>query len=308
MATITAGVGNYGGKLALPYVTPAIMAADTIVNNWCDIRTNVVGTAALRKWDGATLRARTCGFTGQSGASLGEVLLATTKLEIKLELCGKDLAATYEADIMKNSRLAAPDTKTAFLQYIAKAAAQDIEKNMWRGLYNSASGATTGGSATSAFGGFNSIIVAGAPTAEIPLTGATTSSTILARLAAVVAAAPSAIAGDENTYLYMSPAMKVLYYQGMAGTYGAVLGEMVESYAGYKIVTPRGMPDDTFILSPWNNFVFGTDLTGTSTDVAAGVVDLNETTLEDVVRGSVILTAGCAVVDLDSLAVSRRTS
>lgn len=308
MANVTAAIGNYKGKLALPYVTPAIMAADTLVNNLCDVRTNVVGSAVLRKWDGATLRDRTCGFVGQSGASLGEVTLATTKLEIKLELCAKDLAATWEADLMRNSALAPADTKTAFLQYIAKAAAQDIEKNIWRGDYNSANGATTGGDSTSAFAGWNRIIVAGSPTAEIPLTGATTSSTILDRLAAVVAAAPAAIAGDENTYLYMSPAMKVLYYQGMASTYGAVLGEMVESYAGYRIVTPRGMPNDTFILSRWDNLVFGTDLTGTSTDVAAGVVDLNETTLEDVVRGSVILTAGCAIIDLDSLAVSRRTS
>jgi len=308
MATITASVGNYKGKLALPYVTPAIMAADTIVNNWCDVRTNVVGTAVLRKWDGATLRARTCGFTGQSGASLGEVTLATTKLEIKLELCQKDLAATWEADLMRNSKFAPADTNQAFLQYIAKAAAQDIEKNMWRGSYNSTDGTTSGGTSTSAFGGFNSIIVAGSPTAETLLGGATTASNILARLSAVVAGAPSAIAGDENTYLYMSPAMKVLYYQGMAATYGAVLGEMVESYAGYKIVTPRGMPDDTFILSPWNNLVFGTDLTGTNVDVAAAVVDLNESTLEDVVRGMVAVTAGCAVVDLNSLSVARRAS
>ena len=143
MATITAATGNYKGKLALPYVTPAIMAADTIVNNLCDVRTNVVGTAVLRKWSGATLRARSCGFVGQSGATLGEVTLATTKLEIKLELCQKDLAATWEADLMRNSKLAPQDTKQAFLQYIAKAAAQDIEKNMWRGNYNSATGATT---------------------------------------------------------------------------------------------------------------------------------------------------------------------
>lgn len=308
MATITAGVGNYKGKLALPYVTPAIMAADTIVNNLCDVRTNVVGTAVLRKWDGATLRARTCGFTGQSGATLGEVTLATTKLEIKLELCQKDLAATWEADLMRNSKLAPQDTKQAFLQYIAKAAAQDIEKNMWRGNYNSTDGTTSGGTSTSAFAGFNSLIVAASPTYEQALTGATDSSNILARLNACVASAPGEIAMDENTYLYMSPAMKAVYYQGMAATYGAVLGDAIDSYAGYKIVTPRGMPDDTFILSPWNNFVFGTDLTGTNVDVAANVVDLNETTLEDVVRGMVALTAGCAVVDFDSLSVSRRTS
>lgn len=307
MANVTAGAGTYAGKLALPYVTPAIMAADTIVNNWCDVRPNVVGKAVLRKWSGSTIAARTCGFTGQAG-TLGEVVLATSPLEIKLQLCQKDLVGTWEADQMRNSRLAPADTMQAMLSYLAKQAAEDVEKNMWRGNYNETDGTTTGGSATAAFDSFSAKIVAGTPGSEDALTGATTSGNILARLDGLLNGAPSVLFGDENAYLYMSPYMKQLYYAGMAATHGPVLADMVESYAGIKIVTPRGLPDDTFIFSRWDNLVFGTDLTGNDFETAAGVIDLNESTLEDVVRGMIAFTAGCQVVDLNSLAVARRTT
>lgn len=307
MATVTAAAGTYAGKLALPYVTPAIMAADTIVNNWCDVRPNVVGKAALRKWSGSSITARTCGFTGQAG-TLGEVILATTPVEIKLELCQKDLVGTWEADLMRNSRLAPQDTKAAMLSYLAKQAAEDVEKNMWRGNYNETTGATTGGSATSAFGSWSAKIVAGTPGGEEPYSGATTSSNILTRLEGLFEAAPSVLFGDENAYLYMSPYMKQLYYQAMAATHGPVLGELVDMYAGVKIVTPRGMPNDLFFFTRWDNLAFGTDLTGNDFETAAGVVDLNESTLEDVVRGMIAFTAGTQVVDLGSLAVGRRTA
>lgn len=307
MATVTAAAGTYAGKLALPYVTPAIMAADTIVNNWCDVRPNVVGKAVLRKWSGSSITARTCGWAGQAG-TLGEVILATTPVEIKLELCQKDLVGTWEADLMRNSRLAPQDTKAAMLSYLAKQAAEDVEKNMWRGNYNETTGATTGGSATSAFDSFSAKIVAGTPGYEEPLTGATTAANILARLDALLGGAPSVLFGDENAYLYMSPYMKQLYYQAMATTYGPVLNEAVDMYAGIKIVTPRGLASDTVVFSRWDNLTFGTDLTGNDFETAAGVVDLNESTLEDVVRGMIAFTAGCQVVDLGSLAVARRTS
>jgi hypothetical protein len=313
MANVTAATGNYKGKLALPYVKPAIMAADTIVNGWCDVRPNVVGDLALRKFSGGAIQARTCGFTGQSGVTLGEVLLTTTKLEIKLQLCQKDLAATWEADLMSDSRFAPADTKEAMLNYIAEIAAQDVEKNLWHGEYNSADGTTSGGDSTSGFNGFNAKIVAGTPAYENLVTGATTSSTIATRLETLLGDAPSALYGDDNAYIYMSPKSKRLYYQYLAtGSSGSghtpALLEAADSYAGVKIVTPRGMADDTFIFSRWDNLAFGTDLSGNDFATQAAVVDLNESTLEDVVRGMIAFTAGTQIVDLDSLAVVRRSA
>jgi len=309
MANITAATGTYAGKLALPYVKPAILAADTLVNNWCAIRPNVVGSEVLRHFDGAAIRARTCGFTGQSGASLAEVVLATTKLEIKLELCQKDLAATWEADLMNDSRFAPADTKEAMLQYIAEIAAQDVEKNLWQGLYDYTDQGTDGNALTG-FGGFTSkIVAAGGDIAnDDALTGATTADNILDRLEALVGGAPSYLFGESDAYIYMSPAMKQLYYSAMAATHGPVLGEVVNSYAGIPIVTPRGMAADTFVFTTARNLVFGTDLSGNDFATQAGVVDLNESTLEDVVRGMVAFTAGTAIIDPAAVSFAGRTS
>ena len=317
MANITAATGTYAGKLALPYVKPAILAADTLVNNWCAIRPNVVGSEVLRHFDGAAIRARTCGFTGQSGASLAEVVLATSKLEIKLELCQKDLAATWEADLMNDSRFAPADTKEAMLQYIAEIAAQDVEKNLWQGLYDYTDQGTDGNALTG-FGGFTSKIVAAGTDIgnDDALTGATVAlkaatpdgTSILERLEALVGGAPSYLFGESDAYIYMSPAMKQLYYTAMAATHGPVLGEVVNSYAGIPIVTPRGMANDTFVFTTSRNLVFGTDLSGNDFATQAGVVDLNESTLEDVVRGMVAFTAGTAIIDPAAVSFAGRTS
>jgi hypothetical protein len=309
MANVTANTGTYAGKLALPYVKPAILAADTIVNNWCAVRPNVVGTSVLRKFDGSTIRDRTCGFVGGAG-TLTEVILATKGVEIKLELCHDDLIATWEADLMTDSRFAPADTKEAMLQYIVEQAAEDVEKNLWSGLYNSTNQSTTGGTALAGFGGFTrQIVAAGAAIGnDDALTGATTAANILTRLADLVGGAPSYLFGESDAYIYMSPAMKQLYYQAMSTTHGPVLGEMVNSYAGVPIVTPRGMANDTFVFTTARNLVFGTDLTGNDFATQAGVVDLNESTLEDVVRGMIAFTAGTAIIDPGAVSFAGRTS
>lgn len=309
MANVTAGVGTYAGKAALPYVTPAIMAADTIVNNWCNLYPNVVGTAVLRKWSGASLRARTCGFDG-GAATLGEVILATTKLEIKLQLCNSNLIATWEADMMRDSRTAPADTNEAMLRYVIAQAAKDVEVGLWRGNYNSATGATTGGTAVTYMDGWLAKIVAASPTVEQALTGATDSTNILTRLAALAAAIPADIAGDPDTLLYMSPGMKALYYASLGSANGSLYlpNEQVSQYAGYRIVTPRGMPADTFLFSKAENLAFGTDLTGNDFATAAAVANLNDSTLEDATRAMIAITAGTQVIDHDSYAIARRTA
>jgi hypothetical protein len=140
------------------------------------------------------------------------------------------------------------------------------------------------------------------------LTGATTNANIDDRLAGLVGGAPSVLFGDPNAKIFMSPAMKQLYYQYMASTHGPVLGEMVNSYAGIEIVTPRGMANDTFLFTTTDNLVFGTDLTGNDFATQAAVVDLNESTLEDVVRGMIAFTAGTAIIDPAAVSFAGRTS
>lgn len=306
MANVTAAVGNYAGKAALPYVYPAIMAADSIANGYVDIRTNVVGTAVLRKLSGAAARARTCGFTGQSGL-LSEVPLNAKSLEVKLEFCHSDLVATWEAEQMTNGRTAPADFKSAAAQYVAAEAARAIELNTWQGQYD-ADGTSAGTAAVSAFKGILKQIVDASPVYEKTVSGAFTKTNILDNFADLLARTPPDVGGQEETLIYCSPATRGILYSAIADAYGAVHLTQEQRYAGYRIVTPRGFANDTLLIGQPSNFVFGTDLTGSNTNVAAGVVDLNETTLGDTVRAMVAFTAGVAVVDHDSYGVIRRSS
>jgi hypothetical protein len=158
--------------------------------------------------------------------------------------------------------------------------------------------------------GFLAKIVAASPAVEQALTGATDSTNILTRLAALAAAIPGDIAGDPDTLLYMSPGMKALYYAALGSANGSLYlpNEQVSQYAGYRIVTPRGMPADTFLFSKAENLAFGTDLTGNDFATAAAVANLNDSTLEDATRAMIAITAGTQVIDHDSYAIARRTS
>ena len=61
---------TYAGELALPYVAPAILAADSLANNYITTKENVKKQIILKKLDGAVLQAggaAGCDFDAQTG-------------------------------------------------------------------------------------------------------------------------------------------------------------------------------------------------------------------------------------------------
>lgn len=208
---------------------------------------------------------------------------------------------------MTNARQAPTDFKAAAAQYVAAEAAKAIELNTWQGNYD-ADGSSAGTAGVTAFNGILKQIVDASPTYETLATAAFSATNILDNFAALVAKTPPDVGGQEETLIYCSPATRGLLYAAMADTYGAVHLTHEQRYAGYRIVAPRGFANDTLLIGQPSNFVFGTDLTGSNTNVAAGVVDLNETTLGDTVRAMVAFTAGVAVVDHASYGIVRRSS
>ena len=149
-------------------------------------------------------------------------------------------------------------------------------------------------------------IVAASPGEEDLLTGVTTSSNILGRITALDV--PNVIAGDPETKLFMSRAMKQLYYTALAGTANLpFLAEgMADFFQGYDIITPAGMPDDTFLFAQKSNLYFGTNLL---TDlIQASILDLQGVTGDDVTRVIMQFSGGCQIVDEAAIAVARRSS
>lgn len=300
---------NYAGQAALPYVAPAILSGDTIANGYVEVLENVRYKANLRKFGGVALQAAGCEFSSTNGSlTLSDVVLTTTALQVNEQVCNKDLRQAWEAEQMRGQSSNSPADFQAFAaQYVAAKVAEGVERNLWQGNYDFTDGGDTGTTYDS-FDGICNLIVAGTPGHEDLLTGATTSANILERLKTIAADIPDTIAGQPNTKLFMSRAMKQLYFTALAGvselTFHAT--EAANFFNGYEIITPNGMPNDTFIFSQKENLYFGTDLL--TDHIEAAVLDLMGVTGDDVTRIIMKFSAGCQIVDLGSLAVARRSS
>jgi hypothetical protein len=309
MANGTFTANNYAGKAALPYVAPAILAADTIANGYVSLLDNVRYKAQLRKFSGSEIAAATCTFTSGTALDLSDVTLTLTELQINDQICNKDLRMTWESEQMNGASSIAPASyKDGAAMYVAKRAAEAIERNIWQGNYNPDAGVATGATFT-AFNGLLRQMVMASPTYEANLTAALSAANILSKLESLATTnCPPALKGDPDAVIYMSRASKSFYYSALAATYNLpYLAEGTASmYQGYRVVTPAGFPDDTLLISRPENLYVGTNLL---TDlVEARVLDLIETTGDDVTRIIMKFAFGTQVVDHNSYGLLRRTT
>jgi hypothetical protein len=305
-ATITS---NYAGKQALPYVAPAILAADSIANNYVTVLNNVRGKAQLRKFSGSQIQAATCTFTTGTALSLEDIALTLTDLQINDQICNKDLHQAWESEQMIGAAAPAPaDMKAAAAQYVAKRAAEAIEFNIWQGNYNIDAGTATSATYT-AFNGLLRQMVLASPTYEANLTAALSAGNIIAKLQDLVTdRCPPVLRGDTTAIIYMSRSTKALYYSALAATYNLpYLAEgMADKYAGHTIVCPGGFPNDTLLISRVENLYAGTNLLTDLTEAA--VLDLMGVTGDDVTRVIMKFAFGTQVVDHNSYGLLRRTT
>jgi hypothetical protein len=312
MANASVAVGTYAGVAARPYVSAAILAADTIANGYVSVIENVHSKAVLRKFSGAAIQANDdCAFsTPDSGQlTVGEAVLEAAALKVNEQVCNADLRATWESALIRSQNDGAPADFTTFTaQYVAAKVAESVERNLWHGNFNHTDGTSVGATYTS-FDGICRHLVDGYNAGTMQqLTGATDASNILARLAALTAEAPTTIAGDPNTKLFMSRASAQLYYQALAATYSLPFlnDGLATRYAGYEIITPAGMANDAFLLARADNLYFGTNLL--TDHIQASILDLTGVTGDDVTRVIMQFSAGTQVVDAPSAGFAYRTS
>ena len=309
MADMTFTVSNYEGTAAVPFVAPAILSADTIANGYCTVLDNVRYKTNLRKVSGGTVEARTCDFAGNGSLDISDVQLVLSELQVNEEICNHELAQTWAAAQMRGNYAGVPGDYEQFLaQYVASRVAEDVEKNIWAGKYNSTNGGTTGGGAGTLFDSVLSAYVAGSGTHETLVSGAFTNTTIEARLESLVGDLPDALIGDPNTKIYMSRKSFQLYFQFLAANDNnpVLATQMAKFYLGYEIITPAGFPDDTLLASRVDNLYFGTNVL--TDHVEARFIDLRNTTGADLTRILMMFDGGTQIVDEASMACVRRSA
>lgn len=307
---------SYEGALALPYVAPAILAADSIARGYITVKENVKYKAVLKKLSGSSIAPAACDFTATEDAlTLAEAILQPTELMSNVQLCKKDFRQDWEAMQTGQGFIndEVPANFEAFLlQYLAAKVAEAIERNMWQGNYD---GEIAGAAPYTDFDGIMKKVVDGTPGYEDLVTGAFTgdanaSTGIITHLNSLVGGLPDVLANSDNTKVMMSKKSLFLLHQafasiGTAGGYAPAVGtERPATYLGFDIITPAGFPNDTLLAAEVANLFFGTDLQGDFNQ--AVVVDMTQTDASDNVRVAMRFTGGTQVAFLGDVATVRR--
>lgn len=304
---------SYAGEAAAEFISPAILAADSIANNYITLHENVKYKQVLQKLSGFNLQAAGCDFSADAGSlDLDEVVLQVTDLMVNEQLCKADFRQSWMA--LQTGRgyindQIPPSFEAYLLLYLAGKVSESIEYNIWEGNYDYTDGGTDG--TYTSFDGILAKIVAGTPGYESTAAGAFTADDnattgILTKLADIMGNVPKAVINRPDSALMMSRRSKFLYHRAVNSEVNTIAGAVPETYLGVPIITPAGFPDDTVVCSFVENFHFGTDLV--SDQNQATVVDMTLTDASDNVRLAMRLSGGTQVGHLGDVAVARRSS
>ena len=270
---------TYAGEFSGKYIAAALLSASTLDSGAISILPNVKFKSVIQK--GATddiVKDASCDFvTNQGTLTLTEAVLQPEEFQVNLELCKKDLHASWEAAQMGYSAFdnLAPTFAEFVISHVAAKVADRTEKNIWSGAT-----ATSG-----QFDGFTAKLTADSDVVDV--TGTTvTAANVIAELGKVVDAIPTAVYGQEDLTLYVSSNVARAYIRalgGFAATIGANGsdnkgtqwyngGEL--SFDGVNIFVAKGLADNTMIAAQKSNLYFGTGILNDQNEVK--VIDMSD--------------------------------
>ena len=286
---------TYAGEFSGKYIAAALLSASTLDSGAISILPNVKFKSVIQK--GATddiVKDASCDFvTNQGTLTLSEAILQPDEFQVNLELCKKDLHASWEAEQMgysANDNLA-PSFAEFVIAHVSAKVADKTEKNIW-----------SGASANSGeFDGFTAKLTADADVIDV-VAGTVTAANVIAEMGKVVDAIPTAVYGQEDLTLYVSSNVARAYIRalgGFAATIGANGsdnkgtqwyngGEL--SFDGINIFVAKGLADNTMVAAQKSNLYFGTGILNDQNEVK--VIDMSDIDGSQNVRIIMRFTAG----------------
>ena len=266
---ITVSPNTYAGELALPYVTAAILGAETINKGRARLIEGVVHKAVINplNYDGGLLQAAGCDFADGASMTLAEQVVTLNDLMVNEAICRGTIFPTFMAAqgrMVRDGQI--PPAFTEFLlASTAEQAGKSLETLMWAGD----AGAVWGLGLLSNDGvideaGIDASAMAGF--AEAVTDAAFTKANILANLDAVFAAAAATpgILGKPGCGFYVSYEAYAFFQQAIAdkGTEGNYNKDLKEvTYLGYPVYPTSGIPNtaDVIVFTYPDNIVVGTN-------------------------------------------------
>ena len=132
LAITTSYAGEFSGK----YIAAALLSGDTLANEEITIMPNVRFKSVIQKASTDDIvKDASCDFqTGQGTLTLTEQILQPEEFQVNLDLCKKDLFATWQGAEMGYSQYAElPASFSDFvLGHVAAKVADKTEKNIWQ--------------------------------------------------------------------------------------------------------------------------------------------------------------------------------
>jgi hypothetical protein len=266
---ITVSPNTYAGELALPYVTAAILGAETINKGRARLIEGVVHKAVINAldYDGGLLQASACDFADGASMTLSEQVVTLNDLMVNEAICRGTVFPTFMAAqgrMVRDGQI--PPNFTEFLlAATAEQAGKSLESLMWAadagtvwglGLLSNDGVIDEAGIDASAMAGF----------AEAVTDATFTAANILSNLDAVFAAAAATpgILGKPGCGFYVSYEAFAFFQQAIAAQ-GTDLGYnrdlKAPTYLGYPVYATSGIPNtaDVIAFTYPDNIVVGTN-------------------------------------------------
>ena len=296
---IDASVNTYAGELALPYVTAALLGAETIAKGRCRFLEGIVGKtviSGLATTD--TIQAANCDFSGGSNVALTEQVLDPSDLAVMEEVCRGTMYPTW---IAANGRMERNgDLPVAWGDFLLGAVAERTGSNLENLLWQ--------GDAAAVFGtGFLSndgvIDEAGINASacqdftQVDTGAAWTAGNILDKLSLVFdgAAAIPGILGKPGCGFYISYEAYAFFLQAVAAqNTDAGFNQSLEgaTYLGYPVYATSGIPNtvDVAVFTYPDNLVVGAN--SYTADISAQLIPTYQYDGSDNVRISMRFAVG----------------
>ena len=295
---IDAGVNTYAGELALPYVTAALLGAETIAKGRCRFLEGIVGDtviSGLATTD--TIQAANCSFSDGSNVALTEQVLSPSDLAVMEEICRGTMYPTW---IAANGRMERNgDLPVAWSDFLLGAVAERTGSNLESIIWSGASPFGTGflsNNGTIDEAGIDASACANFVEGD---TGADvwSSTTILAALNIVFDAASDipGILQKPGCGFYVSYEAYAFYLQALAAlNTGASYNQSLDgaSYLGYPVYPTSGIPNtvDVCVFTYPDNLVVGAN--SYTADISAQLIPTYQYDGSDNVRASMRFAVG----------------
>ena len=297
---IDASVNTYAGELALPYVTAALLGAETIAKGRCRFIEGIVGKtviSGLATTD--TIQAANCDFSGGSNVALTEQVLNPSDLAVMEEVCRGTMYPTW---IAANGRMERNgDLPVAWGDFLLGAVAERTGSNLENLLWSGDAAAIFGTGFLSNDGVIDEAGIDASACANF--VEATTSAAawdntnILANLSTIFdsAAATPGILGKPGAGFYVSYEAYAFFLQAIAAqNTDAGFNQSLEgaSYLGYPVYATSGIPNDVdvAVFTYPDNLVVGAN--SYTADISAQLIPTYQYDGSDNVRISMRFAVG----------------